>query len=87
MAHVHIPALLRPAAGGREWVDAPGSTVREVVANLEAQHPGLAGRLVRDGRLVPGVAVAIDGEISSAGLLEEVTAETEVQFLSAIQGG
>lgn len=87
MAHVHIPALLRAATEGREWVEAPGATVREVVAAVEALCPELQGRLVRDGRLTPGMAIAIDGEISSMGLLEPVEAETEVQFITAISGG
>ncbi len=82
-----IPALLRVETEGREWVEATRGTVREVVVCLEEQYPGLAGRLVKDGRLAAGLAVAIDGEISSMGLAEEVGAETEVQFLTAISGG
>lgn len=87
MAHVHIPALLRTATEGRVWVEAPGATVREVVAALEAVYPELQGKLVRDGRLLPGLAVAIDGDISSIGLSEETGPETELQFLTAISGG
>jgi molybdopterin converting factor small subunit len=87
MAQVHIPALLRTATEGREWVAVEGETVRAVVAGLEAVYPGLAGRLVREGRLVGGLAVAIDGEMSSLGLAERVDADTEVQFLTAIAGG
>lgn len=87
MARVFIPALLRTATEGREWVEAPGATVREVVAALEAAHPGLRGRLVRDGRLLAGLAVAIDGETGALGLGEAVGPETELQFITAIQGG
>jgi molybdopterin converting factor small subunit len=87
MARVYIPAMLRPATEGREWVSASGGTVRDVVAGLELAYPGLAGRLVREGRLVPGLAVAIDGDISGLGLAEAVAEETEVQFLTAISGG
>ena len=87
MARVFIPALLREATEGREWTEAPGATVREVVEALEAAHPGLQGRLVRDGRLLPGLAIAIDGEISALGLAEPTGPDTELQFISAIQGG
>jgi molybdopterin converting factor small subunit len=87
MAHVHIPALLRTATEGREWVEVQGSNVREVVAALESAYPALHSRLMKNGRLLPGLAVAIDGEITSLGLLEAVGDETEVQFLTAIQGG
>jgi hypothetical protein len=37
--------------------------------------------------LVQGLAVAIDGEISSIGLNEVTEPDTEVQFITAIQGG
>ena len=88
MAHVHIPALLRVATEGREWVEVAGAaTVRDVVRTLEEQYPEIRGKLVREGRLSAGFAVAIDGEISSLGLGESVDAGTEVQFLTAIQGG
>jgi hypothetical protein len=33
------------------------------------------------------MAIAVDGEISSMGLLEPVDGETEVQFITAISGG
>ena len=87
MAHVHIPALLRAATAGRVWLEAPGATVGEVVAGLEELCPELRGRLVCEGRLVRGMAIAVDGEISSMGLLEPVDGETEVQFIAAISGG
>jgi molybdopterin converting factor small subunit len=87
MAHIHIPALLRAATGGRDWVEVDGATVRELVAALELAYPEMQERLVRDGRLVPGLAVAIDGEISATGLSEATGADTEVQFINAIQGG
>jgi molybdopterin converting factor small subunit len=81
MARVHIPALLRGATGGAEWVTAEGATVREVVAALEAKYPELQGRLLK------GTAVAIDGEISAMGLSERVEPESEVHFVAAIAGG
>lgn len=81
MARVHIPALLRGATGGAEWVVAEGATVREVVAALEDSYPELRGRLLK------GTAVAIDGEICGMGLSERVGPESEVQFVAAIAGG
>ncbi|MBM3763913.1 MAG: MoaD/ThiS family protein [Acidobacteria bacterium] len=81
MARVHIPALLREATGGAEWVETGGATVREVVADLESRYPDLRGRLLK------GTAVAIDGEICAMGLAERVEPDSEVQFVSAIAGG
>jgi molybdopterin converting factor small subunit len=87
MAAVHIPALLRDATAGHAWVEAPGATVGDVVAAVETIYPGLRGRLIRDGRLLPGFAIAVDGEICPLGLREPVRDDSEIQFLTAISGG
>lgn len=66
-----------------------GASVREVVASLEAQYPGLAERLI-DGdadRIRPEIAVAVDGEVSPAGLRQAVGPDSEIQFLPALAGG
>ena len=54
---------------------------------LALEQGRLHVRLVCEGRLVRGMAIAVDGEISSMGLLEPVDGETDVQFLTAISGG
>lgn len=87
MPQVYIPALLRPATGGRELVEASGATVRDVVLSLEEQYPELKGRLVRDGKLLSNLAIGIDGEVSVLGLAETVPPDCEIQFLTAIKGG
>ena len=87
MAHVYIPALLRPATSGKDTVEAAGSTVREVVESLEAEYPGLRGRLVSEGKLLANLAVGIDGDVAVLGLAEAVGPDSEVQFLTAIKGG
>ena len=87
MPQVYIPALLRPATGGRELVEASGVTVRDVVLSLEEQFPELKGRLVRDGKLLSNLAIGIDGEVSVLGLAETVPPDCEIQFLPAIKGG
>jgi molybdopterin synthase sulfur carrier subunit len=87
MATVYIPTLLRAATGGQAVVTAEGSTVRRVVEDLERRFPGIAERLVEEGRLRPNVSVAVDGEVTPLGLLEKVTPESEVHFVTAIRGG
>jgi molybdopterin synthase sulfur carrier subunit len=87
MPQVYIPALLRTATEGRELVEAHGVTVREVVESLEAQYPGLRGRLVNEGKLLSNLAIGIDGEVSVLGLADHVGPDSEVQFLTAIKGG
>ncbi|MBL9204124.1 MAG: MoaD/ThiS family protein [Opitutaceae bacterium] len=87
MARVLIPALLQPLAGGNAEVAAEGASVGEVIRALEVTFPGLAVRLVQDGRLRPGISVAVDGVISHRGLRETVNPASEVIFVAALSGG
>ena len=87
MALVFVPSLMQPLTGGKDRIEVAGSTVRQIVDNLEAEHPGVKDRLVDDGRIKPNIAVAVDGEITPLGLLEKVGENSEVHFLPAIGGG
>ncbi|HSR58342.1 MAG TPA: MoaD/ThiS family protein [Candidatus Binataceae bacterium] len=87
MATAVIPALLRKLTGGRERVAVSGRNLREVIADLDRQFPGLREQLIQDDDLKPSVAVSIDGEVGAGGLLEPVRAESEIHFLPAIGGG
>ena len=87
MATVFIPSLMRNLTGDRETVVVPGATVREVINNLEAEHPGMKDQLVDKFRLKGNITVAVDGEVSPLGILEKVGENSEVHFLPAIGGG
>ena len=87
MATVFIPSLMRKLTGDRETVVVPGSTVREIINNLEAEHPGMKDQLVDKFRLKGNITVAVDGEVSPLGILEKVGEDSEVHFLPAIGGG
>ena len=75
--------------GGNQVVQVQGSTVRQLINNLELQYPGTKERLYDDveDELLPGVAVIVDGDASQLGLLERVKEDSEVHFLPAIGGG
>ena len=45
---VRIPTTLRPLSGGNSTVSVEGATLGEVLANLEAAHPGFKDRLFDD---------------------------------------
>lgn len=87
MATVWIPALLRDLTGGRETLAVPGETVRQLIDNLDAAYPGMRERLCQDGRLRPGLAVVVDGEVSRQGLRRRLDEGSEVHFLPALSGG
>ena len=87
MPVVWIPPLMRDLTGGQERVTVSGNRVRDVVAELEAQFPGIEARLCQEGRLRPGIAVSVDGISSSRGLRQRVNEDSEVHFIPAISGG
>ncbi len=69
----------RTTTGGELIV--PAKNVRALLNALEQHAPGARGRLE------PGNAVAIDGEIHADALLLPLTADSEVCFVPAIEGG
>lgn len=89
MAEVWIPPQIQNITGGVEIVQVPGSTVRQVINNLDEKYPGLKEILYDEEEedIMPGLAVIVDGEASQLGVLERVTDDSEVHFLPAIGGG
>ena len=72
---------------GKDIVEAEGRTVRKLLIALDETYPGLKAALVDGDKLKPGIAVAVDGQISHLGLLQPLTDENEVFFVPAIGGG
>ena len=87
MPTVVIPALLRKFTGGIERVDVPGKSIRELVSQLGEQFPGIDQQLLQDGDIRPSIAVSIDGEIATGGVLDSVNENSEVHFIPALGGG
>ena len=87
MPTVVIPSLLRKFTGGLERVEVQGSTIREVVQNLGRRFPGIDKQLLEDGDIRPSVAVSIDGEVATGGVLDAVGDHSEVHFIPALGGG
>lgn len=87
MPVVWIPGLLRSLTHGQSSVVVPGSTVKEVIENLEERFPGMKERLMDGERLRADISVVVDGETSYLKLRHPLKAESEVYFLNAISGG
>jgi len=87
MATVVIPALLRKLTGGKDRTLATGATLKDIIDDLERQFPGFRERVVAGDDLVGSLAVSIDGEIITGGLMEPVQPDSEVHFVPAIGGG
>ena len=87
MPTVFIPPALRSLTGGSAQVEVSGSNVRRLIDDLERRYPGIRDRLCEGAALRSGLAVAIDGNISSLGLIQKVPEKCEVHFLTALGGG
>ena len=87
MPLVFIPSLMRSLTENQDRVSVEGKTLRQIVDNLEAAYPGMKELIVQDGRVRPGLALAINGEIATTGLMAQVDEGAEVQILPAIGGG
>ena len=86
MATVYIPTLMRDITSQAE-VQVAGSTVRQIIDNLEQAYPGLKDRLIENNRIRASISVVVDGEVTPIGLLEKVGEDSEVHFVPAIAGG
>ena len=71
-------------SNGEQRVVVEGKNVRQIIESLDQKYPGFKDRLVEDGRVKPNISVAIDGEITPLGMIEKVSEESEVHFLSLI---
>jgi molybdopterin converting factor small subunit len=84
---VVIPSPLRRFSGGEERVDVEGSSLRQVFDNLGRLYPELRDRLVEGDDLRPGIAVAIDDEMTEDGLVASVGDGSTVHIMPAMGGG
>jgi sulfur-carrier protein len=84
---VRIPTPLRSYTGERSAVDAEGTTVAELLADLDRQFPGLRFRMVDEQhRLHPHMKVFVDQD-SVRDLATPITDAGEVTLMQALSGG
>lgn len=87
---VRIPTPLRTATGGAATVELGGATVGEIVAALDAAHPGVGERLLDDsGKIRRFVNVFVDDEDVrfAQGLDTPVRDGATVSIIPAVAGG
>ncbi len=84
---VRIPSPLRSYTGGEANVVASGSTVEELLDDLDRQYPGLRFRVVDEqGILREHMTVWLDGE-RCRDLAAAVDGLDEVVLMQALSGG
>ena len=86
---VRIPTILRSYTDGAKKVEATGSTLAEVLTDLDVRHPGIRERLVDDKGLRRFVNVYLnDEDVRFLGGLETAVSDGDsVTVLPAVAGG
>jgi molybdopterin synthase sulfur carrier subunit len=87
---VRIPTTLRPMSGGKSEVQVEGTTLAEVLASLDAAHPGFHDRLFDDEgdlRRFVNVFVADEDIRFLQNLDTPVDDATVVSIVPAVAGG
>jgi molybdopterin synthase sulfur carrier subunit len=87
---VRIPTILRSYTSGESEVKAEGGTLREVIADLDANYSGIAGRILDDdGKIRRFVNVYVgDEDVRFAQGLDTATPTgVQVSVIPAVAGG
>jgi molybdopterin converting factor small subunit len=86
---VSIPTILRTFTDNARSVQSDGSTLAEVIADLDVQFPGIGARLIEDGKLRRFVNIYInDEDVRFLGSLDAPIADGDnVTVLPAVAGG
>ena len=86
---VRIPTILRTYTGGAKSVEGSGSTLGELLGDLEARHHGLRERLVDDAELRRFVNIYLnDEDVQFLSDLKTPIADGDtVTVLPAVAGG
>jgi sulfur-carrier protein len=88
--NVRIPTILRTYTGGEAEVKASGSTVREVVADLDASYSGIASRILDEGGNIRRFVNVYVGEedVRFADGLDTATPDgAQISIIPAVAGG
>ena len=87
---LQLPAVLAKLADGRRSVDAEGTTLGAIVADVAARYPGLAPRLRdADGKPYPFVTFYVNDDDARfrGGFAAPVSDGDEIIIVPAIAGG
>ena len=86
---IRIPTILRPYTMDQKSVQAEGANLGELIADLDANYPGIGERLLENGALRRFINVYInDEDVRFLGSLEaQVKDGDSVTILPAVAGG
>lgn len=81
MVMVSLSGIMKKATGGCEEVEIEAKDIRQLLANLESQYPGLAPHIEQ------GVAVSINGQIFRDSLFKKLPQDAEIFIIPRLSGG
>jgi sulfur-carrier protein len=86
---VRIPAILRGYTDGQKAIEGSGSTIDELISDLDGRYDGLRGRLVDEAGLRRFVNVYLnDEDVRFLGGLDAPVSDGDtVTVLPAVAGG
>jgi molybdopterin converting factor small subunit len=86
---IRIPTILRPFTKDRKSVQAEGANLGALIADLDANYPGIGERLLENGSLRRFINVYInDEDVRFLGSLDaQVKDGDSVTILPAVAGG
>jgi molybdopterin synthase sulfur carrier subunit len=86
---VRIPTILRTFTGGEKAVEGDGTTLLQVIDDIDARNPGLKSRLVESENLRRFINVYVnDEDVRFSGGLDAPTSDGDVVVvLPAVAGG
>ena len=88
--NVRIPTILRTYTGGASEVNAEGSTVAEVLDDLDSNHQGIKARVLDDAgeiRRFVNVYVGNDDVRFLEGLSSPTPDGVQISIIPAVAGG
>jgi hypothetical protein len=90
MVTFFIPQAFRKFSNERDSVQIEmpgGGSLRKAIDLLEAECPGIKEPLMFEGGVHPSIAVFINDEQTSQGIIEHVPEDAEIRLLPAMGGG
>jgi molybdopterin converting factor small subunit len=84
---IQIPTPLRSYTAGEKYVDATGTTLDELLVELDRRFPGIRFRVVDEqGRLRHHMRIFVNRTIE-ADLSTPISGDDEVVLMQALSGG
>ncbi len=89
MVIVRLATPLRKFSGGKPEIKAEGSTVREIIDNIEAKSPGFADKILDDSDIKQFINIFHNNEDIrfQKGIDTEIKPDDVLSILPAVSGG